>query len=241
MIFARKLRELALSFGVEINRYNPLQSRQARMCRLLQTHRIDTVLDVGGNDGGYARELREGGYRGSIISFEPLEAAHRSLMHVASSDPFWYVAPRMALGAAEGEAEINVAGNSTSSSILPMHDLHATVAPQSRYIGVERVPVRRLGTIKHPAIVNGQQLFLKVDTQGYELPVLLGVGELWPKVQGVQLELSLVPLYEGQALYRDLIDWLGRKGFTLWNVIPGFTDPASGRMLQMDGMFFRDL
>lgn len=241
MTLARKIRELALLLGVEMNRYDPLQSRRARMCRLLQTHRIDTVVDVGANDGGYARELRSGNYRGFIISFEPLEAAHGSLIQAASSDPSWQVAPRMALGATESEADINVAGNSTSSSLLPMHDLHAAVAPQSRYIGSERVPVRRLDTVKHPVMENAERMFLKVDTQGYELPVLLGVGELWPRVQGVQLEMSLLPLYEGQALYRELIDWLGCKGFGLWNVIPGFADPVTGRMLQMDGMFFRDI
>lgn len=71
------------------------------------------------------------------------------------------------------------------------------------------------------------------------MPVLEGARALLPRVHGIQLELSLLPLYEGQVLYREMIDWLAEKGFELWSVMPGFVDQATGRMLQMDGVFFR--
>jgi len=239
MTILHAIRQLARKAGLEVNRYNPVQSQQARAIRLLAHHGVDTVLDVGANDGGYGRYLREGGYEGSILSFEPLGDAHRALMEAAADDARWHVATRMALGSGDGEVEINVAGNSTSSSILPMQELHAQAAPQSRYVGTEPVPLHRLDGISHPVIEKSQSLFLKIDTQGYELPVLQGADALLPRLQGVQLELSLAPLYEGQALYREIIDWLNARGFALWNVIPGFTDKDSGRMLQMDGVFFR--
>lgn len=121
-----------------------------------------------------------------------------------------------------------------------MNVIHAEAAPQSRYIGAECVPISRLDSITNKTIKNAKSILLKIDTQGYEMQVLLGAEHLLERVVGLQLELSLVPLYAGQALYRDIIDWLAERDFSLWSVIPGFTDPASGRMLQMDGVFFKD-
>lgn len=239
MTILHSIKDLALKVGVEVNWYNPAQSDIARLFRLLETHRIDTVLDVGANDGGYGRMLRRGGYGGAILSFEPLADAHMRLVQASNGDAAWQVAPRMAIGASNDEIEINVAGNSTSSSILPMRALHESAAPQSRYIGTEKVPLSRLDSVAHPFIEKSGNLLLKVDTQGYEMPVLEGAESLLPRVCGIQIELSLVPLYEGQMLYREVIDWIAGIGFELWSITPGFVDQKSGRMLQMDGVFFR--
>lgn len=240
MTIAHRIRKLALKFGVELNRYHPAQSQDARMSRLLAHHGIDLVLDVGANTGGYGKSLREIGYRGDILSFEPLEQAHAELTQAAASDARWHIAPRMAVGSEDGEIVINVAGNSVSSSVLPMHDAHAQAAPLSRYVGSQRVPLSRLDSVSHPALALGRMTLLKIDTQGYEMPVLQGAVGLLPHVQGIQLELSVIPLYEGQALYREMIDWLAGQGYELWNIVPGFLDESSGRLLQFDGVFFRN-
>lgn len=239
MTMLHSIKELALKAGVEVNWYNPAQSDIARLFKLLETHKIDTILDVGANDGGYGKMLRRGGYIGAILSFEPLANAHAKLMQSAEGDAAWAVAPRMAIGSSNGEIEINIAGNSTSSSILPMQSLHESAAPQSRYVGTEKVPLKRLDGVAHTVIEKSRNLLLKIDTQGYEMPVLEGAEALLSSVHGIQLELSLVPLYEGQVLYKEMIDWLSVQGFELWSVMPGFVDQASGRMLQMDGVFFR--
>ena len=41
---------------------------------------INLVLDVGANDGGYGREIRDRGYKGLIISFEPNPRAFKRLI-----------------------------------------------------------------------------------------------------------------------------------------------------------------
>ena len=89
------------------------------------------------------------------------------------------------------------------------------------------------------AIDTGRSILLKIDTQGFEMPVLQGARNLLQTICGLQLELSLTQLYDGQVLYLDMIHWLRDRGFELWNVMPGFVEPASGRLLQMDGVFFR--
>ncbi len=240
MTIKNRVKQLALKMGVEMHWYNPVYSQDARLMSLLSHYGIDTIIDVGANNGGYGRFLRERGFNGTILSFEPLLDAHEQLCVAASKFRNWHVAPRMALGAEDGEVEINVAENSTSSSVLPMEDLHALAAPQSRYVEVQRVPLRRLDGVDHDVLRNGETIFLKIDTQGYEMPVLKGAGNILDRACGLQLELSLAFLYDGQILYREMIDWLSVKGFELCNVMPGFVDQRSGRMLQMDGIFFRN-
>ena len=78
-----------------------------------------------------------------------------------------------------------------------------------------------------------------LDTQGYEAHVLAGAGELLPSFPAIQLELSFVPLYEGQLLADDLICLLAEHGFRMHALESGFADPRTGRMLQADGLFVR--
>ncbi len=225
--------------GILMDRYTCSTSPQLRLVRMLAANGIDLVLDVGANDGGYATTIREAGYRGRILSFEPLSSAHARLVAATADDPLWAAAPRMAIGEEDGEVTINIAGNSASSSILPMTDSHRSAAPESSYVGSETVAVRRLDGVGHPLLDAAAAPFLKIDTQGYEKQVLAGAAGLLPRLQGVQVELSLLHLYENQVLWRDMIAALERAGFDLWALVPGFFDPRSGRMLQCDGIFFR--
>lgn len=233
------VRRTANRVGLDITRHRPAASPAGRLAAMLATHHVDVVLDAGANIGQFALALRGAGYRGRIVSFEPLPEAWRQLGRAARRDPHWEVPAAVALGATDGEVEINIAGNSVSSSILEMLDSHASAAPQSRYVARERVPLRRLDAVAPDHVAPGDTPFLKIDTQGYETQVLDGAGQWLERVAGLQLELSLVPLYAGQALYRDLLDRLDAAGFELWALWPGFTDPASGRMLQVDAAFFR--
>ena len=225
--------------GVMLDRYTCGTSPDLRLVTMLAANRVDLVLDVGANTGGYSASLREAGYRGRILSFEPLSSAHATLVAATEDDPAWSAAPRMAIGERDGNVTINIAGNSASSSLLPMTDRHKGAAPASAYVGTETVEVRRLDGVRHPFLDEAASPFLKIDTQGYESQVLAGAASMLPSLVGVQLEMSLRHLYEGQSLWQDVIAFLEAAGFQLWAVVPGFFDPATGRMLQCDGIFFR--
>jgi FkbM family methyltransferase len=207
---------------------------------MLRNRSVDLVLDVGANHGQFARSLRNAGYEGRLVSFEPLSKAHAELMRVSRGDARWEVAPRAAVGDHEGETRINIAGNSLSSSVLDMLDSHRDAEPESAYVGSEPVRLARLDTLAlgylHPETVP----FLKIDVQGYEDQVLSGATEVLARAQGLQLELSFVPLYSGQRLFDELTGTLRALGFAIWAVSPGFCDPRSGRMLQVDAVLFRD-
>lgn len=200
---------------------------------------IDLILDVGANRGQFACEIRSAGYSGRIVSFEPLAEAHALLLRESAGDANWSAHPRCALGDHAGEVEINIAGNSDSSSILPMLEMHRQVAPQSAYQDRERVPLQTLDAVAGPYLKEMQAPFLKIDTQGFEWQVLDGARDTLPHIRGVMVELSLVPLYEGQHLWREVMDRLEAAGFTLWAFTPAFSDVGQGRTLQVDGVFFR--
>lgn len=126
-----------------------------------------------------------------------------------------------------------------SRSDLPKLESHRSAAPQSVYQGKEVVPIKMLDTIAGQYLKDARAPFLKIDTQGFEWHVLDGARDTMPHIKGILVELSLVPLYEGQHLWRDVIDRLEAEGFVLWAFKPAFSDQTSGRMLQVDGIFYR--
>jgi FkbM family methyltransferase len=234
----KQLRSIAATAGYEIQPVSVYTSSGLRYRLLFSRLNIDLVLDVGANAGHFASQCRTNGYKGEIISFEPSSDAHRLLLASAAKDPLWNVADRMALGAAPGETEINISANSFSSSILPMLDSHRSAAPESMYIQKEKVPLRRLDDVL-AATAPGRRIFLKLDVQGYEPQVLAGAANILDHALAVQLEMSLLPLYEGEVLMSDMCADMNAKGFELWNLDPSFRDSATGRLLQADGIFTR--
>ena len=227
-------------FGLEVRRINNIPLPAAQVVASLRKFDIDLVLDVGANKGQFASEIRQSGYAGRIVSFEPLSQAHAGLLQSSAGDSLWKACPRCALGDYVGEVEINIAGNSQSSSILPMLETHRSAAPASAYQGKEVVPITTLDAIADQYLNGAHAPFLKIDTQGFEWQVLDGARSTLPHIKGILVELSLVPLYEGQHLWREIIDRLEAEGFTLWGFKPGFTNLASGRSLQVDGFFYRN-
>jgi FkbM family methyltransferase len=234
---AVKVRRAVNKLGLDVVPFRHTRHPIARRQALFSHHAIDLVLDVGGNVGQYGRFLRNVGYEGRILSFEPLSEAFKTLQRIASEDTNWDVA-RTAMGTRVGTAILNVSLNSESSSILPMLSSHLEVCPDSRYVGSEVVPLTTLEEVLR-TVADDQHIFLKVDTQGYERTVIEGAGDALSRIRGAQLEMSLVPLYEGEALLPEIVSFMSTRGFTLMGLEPGFSDAQTGQLLQVDGLFFR--
>jgi FkbM family methyltransferase len=232
------IRNLAEHFGYEVFGPPRAFANQRTLIGLLRREQINLVLDVGANTGQFAEELRACGYAGRILSFEPLPAAHAQLCAHAASDPNWTIAERTAVGAQTGSIEIHVSKNSVSSSILAMLPAHSEAEPQSAYVETETVPLSRLDDLYSPSAAD--RVLLKIDVQGYEAQVIEGAANLLRTCRAVISEMSLVPLYEGQFLAKDLWDLLAAQGFEAWSLEPGFRQPETGRMLQLDGIFVRN-
>jgi FkbM family methyltransferase len=233
------IKRCARFFGVDVRSYHPSRSESARFGSLLNHYGIDLVFDVGANSGQFVQYLQYVGYLGRIICFEPLSAPHAQLEQLATRDSRIVCAPRMAIGDIDGELRINVASNLESSSVLKVLDSHLAGEPQARTVDCVTVPVQRLDTAVKSYQYIGSKSFLKIDVQGYEPQVLAGASELLPELAGLQLELSLTPLYEGELGFREMIDLVEREGFTLHDLNPCYSDSKTGRTYQVDALFFR--
>lgn len=222
--------------------FHPLNLKindEFQLYKVLEYLNVDIVFDVGANIGQFATNLRSVGYKGRIISFEPLSDAHHRLLMAASRDLNWQVHEPVAIGDTDGIIDINISANSVSSSLLPMLDAHRKAEVGSEYIGTERVIVTSLDSVIPHYLDGSERYFIKIDTQGFEWQVLDGATKTLAKSQGVVCELSLVALYEKQHLWLEMIERLKGLGFTLWALQKGFIDSQNGRALQLDGIFIR--
>jgi len=230
------IRPILRKLGRDLVVYSHTHHPVARHAKLLENYKIDMVLDIGANTGQYAQSLRELGYKGNIVCFEPLSAAFAELKQWAEQDG-QTIAVNSAIGDFEGEVELNVAGNSVSSSVLEMLPSHIDAAPNSRMTNKEKVAISRVDTIFDRYCSSQDKTLLKIDTQGYEMSVLLGAETSLSKIRALELEMSFVALYEGQALFHDIYLWLLQKGFKMVDIDPMFIHPDTGEVLQVDGLF----
>jgi FkbM family methyltransferase len=207
-----------------------------RRKHIIEARNIDLFLDVGANTGQYGKSLRQLGYKGRIVSFEPMRSAFESLNQEALNDQLWEVRPH-GLGEQNQDVFLNISGNSISSSVLDMLPIHESLAPKSRYVNKEMISVKPLDAIFEVIRGDSRAIWLKIDVQGFEDRVLKGATKSIGFIDCIQIELSLRPLYKGQLNYIAICQMLDGLGFDLIGIEPGFLDPISGALLQADGIF----
>lgn len=175
--------------------------------RILVEHKVDCVLDVGANVGQFATRLRLLGYRGAIVSFEPIPR-NIAILHKRTDPKFW--CHEYALGSQAGTANFNIYEDiDVLSSLLPL------VGNSSARI--QRVQVRRLDSLLDDIIraTDARRLFLKLDTQGFDLEVVRGAGSRIAEFCGLMSEISVHPLYEGMPHYTETLREYESLGFRL--------------------------
>lgn len=178
---------------------------------VMNVHSIEIVLDVGANDGDFGREIRDEGYRGRIISFEPNPEAYERLVTNIAGDPLWE-AFQLGVGDAAGTLKLSVSNADVFSSFKTITELGniAHHAQEARTVDVEVVRLDQFLS-KHPDFVG--KTYLKIDTQGFEMEVLRGTGGYLAQVSAVQAELGLVKTYQNEADWIDVVLWMRSQGF----------------------------
>jgi FkbM family methyltransferase len=232
----RRARRYLLRAGLDVHRYEP-DPADRRRGLIAESQGVSVVLDVGANEGQYGQALRDEGYTGRIVSFEPLSAPFQRMQRAAGDDPRWQCV-QVALADESGTVRMNGAENQELSSSMLEWDEAAPITP-APFIGTEEVPQERLDDLGERFLGPRDRLMLKLDVQGYELQVLAGAARTLPQVEVLDIELALKPLYHGQPDYRAMLDHLAREGFALAGVEPGFTDWSTGVMYEFDALFLR--
>jgi FkbM family methyltransferase len=225
--------------GFEMRRYDPDGTYAKRRQNLLESEAVDLVIDVGAHAGEFGQSLRHWGYRRGIVSFEPLNEQYERLCAVAERDGDW-TCKQLALGDRTGEVEIHVSGNDGfSSSVREMAPKHKAADPSSVYVASEATEITTLDLVGDKMLEPTSRVFLKVDTQGFESEVLAGATVMLARCRLVELELGLVELYTGQALFAELVERMGENGLYLTDLEPGFRNKRTGQLLQVDALFRR--
>lgn len=209
--------------------------------RLLPLLKVDLLIDVGGNEGQFARFVRRKvGYRGPMITFEPIPELAKRLTLLARSDPQWTVV-NAALGQTRGQAEFHVTQSSPMSSLLKPSD--ATTDRLSRFGAIATsIPVE-VDTLDnylaaHPQFSQCKNIYLKLDVQGFEKMVLEGAQASLTRVCALQAELSVIPIYEGQPDHQEMTRFLTDAGFVL-SFIPAHDYQQFPEMIDFDCHFVR--
>jgi FkbM family methyltransferase len=213
-----------------------LKNDLKRRLKIINHCQIDVLFDIGANVGQYAKKMRNLGYNNKIISFEPLKVDFEILKRSASHDRSWIV-NNYALGNEDTTGFINISGSSDNSSILNMMPKHSESKSELGYIGRQEIEIKKLDTIFSSFVKRENNVMIKIDTQGYEKNVVDGATESLKNISIIQLEMSIVPLYEGEMLFTEMIKYLENKGFELFSLENGHYNRQTGQLLQVDGIF----
>lgn len=226
-------------FNFKLIKINDQFSNSYRLVMAFKEKNIDFVFDVGANEGQFVEDLRYYGFKKKVLSFEPILSAHEKLKKNSMSDNKWDVYEPIALGKDNVSNTINVTKNSVSSSLLNITTEHLENAPDSMIVKKQSVQEKKLDDIFFELNLKEKNLFLKIDTQGYEFKVLQGAEKVLKEFKGILIEVSLANLFEGQKNWLDIVELIQSKGFSLWSVDRGFSNKKNGKTLQLDLCFFK--
>jgi FkbM family methyltransferase len=197
--------------------------------------KVDFVLDVGANTGQFVEMLRRDiGYEGPVLSFEPQHDVAQVLRAKALKDGNWDVR-QVALGAMPGQLTLNVCASTTYSSFKDPDPKGRSAASQV-VTRRDLVEICRLDSFDD---VKGSRIYLKMDTQGFDLEVVKGATGLLDRIVAVQTEVAFIPLYKDVPDWRESIETFRRLGF----VVNGFfsvSHDQEDRLVTADCLLVRE-
>jgi FkbM family methyltransferase len=221
----KPLRSLSQALGYELIKEKKSPSLRSHLKNVFDRYRIDVVLDVGANLGQFASMIRQAGYCGHIYSFEPVTASFERLSAAARGDDRWQVF-KLGLGDRQARMAINLSKSSDLNSLLTANDYGKTRYPKIEASAQETIEIDTLDHFFAGRDLPGDaRIFLKMDTQGYDLKVFEGAGTLLGRVPALLSELSLIPIYEQAPHWLDVLARYERGGFRVSGLYPVSRNP----------------
>jgi FkbM family methyltransferase len=233
--------------GVELSGYPAPTTLDWHIKTLLNYQNINCVLDVGANHGQFAQRLRHLGYRGWILSFEPVPSVFEALSHRLRDDRFWH-GFQIALGDREETRPFHVArGDAQASSFLEFNEAGPKRWGDDHTVGETiSMRVRRLDEVWEEctktieATIDAPRVLLKMDCQGYDLNVVEGGSGIMANVFAIQSELALEHYYERMTHFSDAVEAYEKLGFDAVGFFPiARREPDYLRVVEMDCLFLK--
>lgn len=237
------VKRLLARTGFQINRTSAVETLDLHLLRIFTALAINCVLDVGAHQGDFGQDLRRIGYRGHIVSFEPVARNFEGLSRAASGDPLCRIFP-FALGERDGHADINVFSGSTFHSLLEPNDFGREAFGEKLALErTERIEIKRLDQVLESCLagIPTPRLYLKMDTQGYDLAVVEGAGAALSRVLALQTEVALQPIYQDmRTTLCNMVPELQRRGFRVTGLFPVTRDKTDGlQIIELDCVMIR--
>jgi len=226
-------------FGYELIHRRKSPTLDAHLRLVLEKLNVDLVIDVGANAGQFGAGLRRLGYRGRILSFEPVTSTFERLQQRAAGDRHWQVF-KLALGEQRETLAINAFESSDLSSILDPSAMGAANYPSMRAGRKESIQVDTLDHVFESEGSSASRLMLKMDTQGYDLKVYRGASGSLGRVRALVSELSFQPIYEGMPDYRQMLAEFESAGFAVSGLFPVSRNPDLS-LIEMDCVLVRQV
>ena len=230
--------KIARLFGYELVKLSrmPYRDIHAHLLELFRRLDINCVLDVGANMGQYATGLRNAGYTGHILSFEPVRECYEELCR--RQDERWRIF-NFALGGADQELDMHITRKNVFTSFLHPNPYAAERFQESaRVTRTEKVMVKTLDDVFSGMVpVSAPRVFLKLDTQGYDLEVLKGACTVMPFIQGLQSEISCKAIYSGMPTHIESLQFIDELGYEITDIYPLGHDKQDMSLLEFDCIF----
>jgi hypothetical protein len=232
---------LSLS-GYKISNLKYIYDSELNLVKSLNFFKIQSIIDVGANEGQFILRLLKKGFYGNVISFEPTTEAYNKLLLNAKKKRYsfsWKIAERCGLGSDNFSDNIYVSENSESSSLLKILPKHTNLKPLSKAISTEKINIQKLDNFYKSFEELQKNIFLKIDTQGYEMEVLKGAKMTLELITALIVEVSLVKLYDNQPSWLEIVNFLKEKNFIVWSIDRVMGDTNTGEIFQLDITFVK--
>jgi FkbM family methyltransferase len=199
---------------------------------------VNTIIDIGANDGGYSSKIRKVFPNTLIYSIEALEAPYQLLKSNFILDNN-FISFNCALSNYTGETSFwECVSSSACSSLLEMDELHKNLYPSSANNKLVKLPCYRLDDLLKPYELK-ENILLKIDVQGAEKIVLEGAKEVLKKTTIIFSEVSFNSLYKNAFLFNDYSAFLYELGFKIEGIENVSQSKTDGTFLQADVFFKR--
>ena len=184
------------------------------LVRMRRGRPLTTIFDVGANVGQTSRQMNRAFPDANIYAFEPFQASYDQLtVNTKEIDSIRRF--KIALGDVPGKRRVAIEPGSVYNSIKQERSIHAGVEEE---ISVERIDafcqIRNIGKID----------LLKTDTEGFDLEVLQGAGEMLSSgaVGAIFCEIAFDSRNRQNSHFQPIFNFLTEREFRFYGLYDTF-------------------
>ena len=169
---------------------------------------LKTVFDVGANEGQTVKWIKHHQPSAKIYSFEPVQSTYNRLQKNISQFSNC-IAEHFAFGEKAGEQKIRL-----FSDLSVLNSLKADAMNKTENAKEELIKIETLDEYCKRKLINKID-FLKIDTEGYEMNVLLGAEQMITdkKISFIYCEVGFNETNKRNTSFENLTSYLASKGY----------------------------